>query len=121
MGAWLTHLGSSSPVSIHAHRCPLVVCAHHSSWVMVKGVGGHHCLCAVVMVVVACVPSWALGISCGWWRLIVVILGWGGVVSRPSNESLGHVLACDVACHVVVVVVGGGCEQMGMVVGGGGC
>ena len=33
----------------------------------------------------------------------------------------GARLACDVACHVVVVVVGGGCEQMVMVVGAGSC
>ena len=33
----------------------------------------------------------------------------------------GARLACDMACHVVVVVAGGGCERMVMVVGGGGC
>ena len=137
---------SSSPVSVHARRrpCPfmgtgrrswpVVVRARRGSWGMVKGAGGRRRLCAVVVVVVACVPSWALGISCGRWRLIVVILGWGGgrfravvvvfcgrSASSWSNESLGRVLACDVACHFVVVVVGGGCEQMAMVVGGGGC
>ena len=95
----------------------------------------------LVVVVVACVPSWVLGISCGQWRLVVVILGWGGGHFRAMvivfvgglqggrrrfrgrsasswlNDLLGHV----VACHVVVVVIGGGCEQMAMVVGGGGC
>ena len=29
--------------------------------------------------------------------------------------------ACDVACHVVVVMVGGGWEWLVMIVGGGGC
>ena len=160
MGAELTHLGLLSPVSIHAHRrlcpfmfviaCPfmgagrrswpmvalwlVVVRMHCGSWVM-KGAGGHRRLCAVVVVVVACVPSWVLGISCGRWWLVVVVLGWGGggcfwvvvvvfhgwSASSRSNESLERVLACDVACHVIVVVVGGGCEQMAMVVGGGGC
>ena len=51
--------------------------------------------------------------------VVVVFCGWSA--SSRSNESLGRVLACDVACHVVVVVIGGGCEQMAMVVGGGGC
>ena len=59
---------------------------------MVKGVGGRRRLCAVVMVVVACVPSWALGISYGRWRLIVVVLGWGGVVSGngPNSPPISH-------------------------------
>ena len=33
---------------------------------------------AVSVVVVACVLSWVLGISCGQWRLVVIVLGWGG-------------------------------------------
>ena len=33
----------------------------------------------------------------------------------------GTHLACDVACYVVVVMAGGGCERMVMVGGGGGC
>ena len=38
------------------------------------------------------------------------------------KQVVRRVLACDVACHViVVVVVGGSCEQMVMVVGGGSC
>ena len=56
----------------------------------------------------------------GRFRAVVVVFR-GRSASSRSNESLGRVLACDVACHVVVVVVGGGCEQMAMVVGGGGC
>ena len=33
----------------------------------------------------------------------------------------GTHLACDMACHIVVVMAGSGCEQMVMVGGGGGC
>ena len=33
----------------------------------------------------------------------------------------GACLACDMACHTIVVMAGGGCEWMVMVVGGGGC
>ena len=36
----------------------------------------------LVVVVIACVPSWVLGISCGQWRLVVVVLGWVGVRFR---------------------------------------
>ena len=72
------HSCSSSPLSIHARCRPVVVRACCGLWVMVKGVGGRCCLYAVVMVVITCVPSWVLGISCGRWQLIVVVLGWGG-------------------------------------------
>ena len=51
---------SSSPLSVHARRRPLVVRARRGSWVIVKGAGGRRRLCAVVVVVVACVPSWAV-------------------------------------------------------------
>ena len=51
----------------------------------------------------------------------------GGRRSHRSHRRLcpfmdaGARLARDVACHIVVVVVGGGCEQIVMVVGAGGC
>ena len=66
---------------------------------MVKGAGGHRRLCAV-------------GSS---WLSSPVSLRGRSALSR-LNDLLGCVLGCDVACHVVVVVVGGGCEQMAMVV-----
>ena len=130
-GAKLTHLGSnvacvhscsSSPVSVPARRrpCPFMGAGRRSwsvvavvagggsharrSWVMAKGAGRHRRLCAV---------------GSSWLSSPVSLRGQSA--SSRSNDSLGHVLACDVACHVIVVVVGGGCEQMAMVVGGCGC
>ena len=46
--------------------------------------------------------------------------GGGGRRLHPFVGAGAH-LACDVACHIIVVVAGGGCEWMVMVVGGGGC
>ena len=55
--------------------------------------------------------SWAVGGRRG--RFVVVIVA-------CVLLGTGTHLACDVACHVVVIVAGGGCERMVMV-GGGGC
>ena len=124
-GAKLTHLGlnvahvcscSLSPVSVHGHcrPCPFMGAGHHS-WCMVAILAGGG-LCAsscmgdgegrrwvsllvrsgLVVVVVACVPSWVLGISCGRWWLVVVILGLGGVIS-------GWWSSFSWAVHVVTV------------------
>ena len=61
------------------------------SWAMVKGgssplVGSGWWRAIVhgqwaVVVVVACVLPWAVGVICGPWWLAVIVLGWGGVVS----------------------------------------
>ena len=110
-GAKLTHLSSnvayvcsclSSPVSAHACRrpCPFMG-AGRRSWCVVTvlaGGGSHASSCVgdgegcgwasplvrsgLIVVVVACVPSWVLGISCGRWWLVVVVLGWVGVRFR---------------------------------------
>ena len=61
---------------------------------------------------VAADRSWAVG---GRHRRVVV------VVVACVLLGAGTHLACDVACHVVVVVAGGGCERMVMVGVGGGC
>ena len=131
---------SSSPVSVHGRWLLFVVCGSRFGWwwlaciVVGDGEGrgwASPLVCSgLVVVVVTCVPSWALGISSGQWWLVVVILGWegqGGLflgggghfhgwsASSWSNNSLGCVLACDMACHIVVIIVGGGCEQMAMV------
>ena len=101
-------------MSAHAHHrlCPFMG-AGRRSWCMVTvlaGGGSHTSSCVgdgeghrwasplvrsgLVVVVVACVPSWALGISCGRWQLVVVVLGWGGRFRA-----------------VIVVFVGGPCRH----------
>ena len=128
---------SSSPVSVHG-RWPSFVArgGSRASWFVGDGEGrgwasplvrsrrGCRRLCPLMG---AGHQLWAVAAGCGrpW-------LGGGSFqgggrcfrgwsVSSRSNNSLGRVLACEVACHVIVVLIGGGCEQMAMVVGGGGC
>ena len=67
--------------------------------------------------------QWVVVVSCGRrWR--GSFMGGGsrcGLRRLCPFMGAGARLACDVACHVVVIVAGGGCEWMVMVVGGGGC
>ena len=82
---------------------------------------------AVIMVVITCVLSLVLGIICGHWQLVVIILDWGGlfwavvVIFLGSPHCHGQIVACSLMCHIIVVMVGGGCEQFLMVVGSGSC
>ena len=113
----------------------MVVRARRRLWVMVKGAGGHCRLCTVGSSLLSSPVSlhghWASVVGGGGWLWLSLAGGGlflghgccfrGRSASSWSNDSLGHVLACDVACHVIVIVVGGGCEWMAMVVGGGGC
>ena len=62
----------------------------HASWFMGDGEGGLVAACGsgwwweivhgqwAVVVVVACVLPWVLGIICERWWLVVVVFGWGG-------------------------------------------
>ena len=92
---------------------------------MAKGVAGHGCLLPVGLhgcwaslwvVAASCGFPWLGGVVSGQWWLFSWV-----VCVITVKRVVGHVLACDVTCHIVVVLVGGGCEWMVMVVGGGGC
>ena len=84
----------------------VVVCVLRGLWAMVKG--GHR---------------WVVVAGCGQW-MVAGDRSWA-VGGRHGRGRLcpfmgaGTHLACDVACHIVVVMAGGGCERM--VGGGGGC
>ena len=75
---------------------------------MVKG--GHR------WVVIAGCGQWMGVDNCSW-----VVGGHHGCHHLCPFIGAGACLACDVACHDIVIMAGGGCEWMVMVVGGGGC
>ena len=77
-------------------------------WTMVKG--GRQ------WVVVAGCGQWMVAGDCSW--AVGSCRGHGRLC--PFMGAGTH-LACDVACHVIVIVAGGGCERMVMVAAVGDC
>ena len=86
----------------------MVVRALCDLWAMVKGSHRWVVVAGCGQWMVAGDRSWAVGGRRGCGRLF------------PFMGAGTH-LACDVACDVVVVMAGGGCERMVMVGGGGRC
>ena len=74
---------------------------------------------------VKCACRWVVVAVCGQWMVAGdhswAVGGHHGHCRLCFFMGAGARLACDVACNVVFVMAGGGCEQMVMVVGSGGC